>query len=345
MNSNNYKINAIDALRVVFSIGVMAIHTELLHSMDFLRGRYYITQVIFRMGVPFFFVTSGFFYARTIEDSSKSKREDICLNYIKRMSLPLITWSLLALIWDVYDGAKGSITMGTKMIHDSFFYPLGAMWYILACIIAAAIITVLYEEEKILICLAIPLYVFALLANTYYFLIESTWFKNVIDSYMEYFVSARNGMFVGLPLFGTGVFIYRHRDVLLRFRKHLYVIVGLAVFFIYLLEVMICRGRNSIDDTALYFSTPLAAAILFIVALISQPRLLKDIRINFRKMSKYIFFLHPFFNRYLGAVLYEKTGHNGIIQFCYVGGLCLLAMVIIEKLNIKPVKKLVLVDH
>lgn len=124
------------------------------------------------------------------------------------MVIPFCVWDGLGLLWElIHEVFNKGIEYSLVVIHNSFFYPRGAMWFLSACGVAALIIVFLYEKECILIIVALFNFCFALIANTYYFCtINIPVIKSFVDEYLFLFVSARNGIFVGLILFGTGVF-------------------------------------------------------------------------------------------------------------------------------------------
>ena len=51
----------IDIVKFIFSICIIALHTLVLDSFNS-DINWYVTHCIFRLAVPFFFVTSGFFF-------------------------------------------------------------------------------------------------------------------------------------------------------------------------------------------------------------------------------------------------------------------------------------------
>lgn len=84
-------------------------------------------------------------------------------------------------------------------IRSAIFYPLGAMWFIAACIVGSYILQCVLKYKvnvAIVSVISILLFVFALFSNTYYFLIQDTWYKEIVDMYLWLCVSARNGIFL-----------------------------------------------------------------------------------------------------------------------------------------------------
>ena len=139
-------------------------------------------------------------------------------------------------------------------------------------------------------------------------------------------------------LFGTGVFISRHRLVKI---NNITIFVG--VFFsviAYICEVQFTRNQVAADDRSLYVSSALVAAFIFMIAERITVPYSETVSIRLRSLSKYIFYLHPFFNVYIGYILFHLT-NNGIIQFLYVGACCLGVYVYQLKKNNKLLKRII----
>lgn len=50
----------VDIFKFLFSICILALHTNIVHNFP-VKLQWYITHLIFRLGVPFFFCTSDIF--------------------------------------------------------------------------------------------------------------------------------------------------------------------------------------------------------------------------------------------------------------------------------------------
>ena len=53
--------HTIDFLKLFFALCIVGIHTDLVKIFPSEHTQWYVMQVVFRMGVPFFFVVSGYF--------------------------------------------------------------------------------------------------------------------------------------------------------------------------------------------------------------------------------------------------------------------------------------------
>lgn len=125
--------SSIDIAKFVFCLCIIAIHTHLF-------GNYYwIEQYILRLGVPFFFITSGYFLGKKLEVyQNKSDIKSVIRKYCLRLLLPLIIFSIVNLIEvniDYYNSGKSLQDIVLLDIRSVLFYPQGALWFVQACIV------------------------------------------------------------------------------------------------------------------------------------------------------------------------------------------------------------------
>ena len=330
--SDSNRSDAIDLLKVWFALGVMGIHTQAINQFSDIT-QYYIMKIYFRVGVPFFFVTTGYFWGKKIIDKKKEERLRLAIDYCKRLIRPVVIFGLFGLSWAVVsDSVVGGNWIYHLMLdlHNSIFYPRGAMWFLVASGIATLIIAYLYDSLGMLLFFAIIGYCYALLCNSYYFLSLDTKLQQIIDTYMSFFVSARNGVFVGVPLLGVGVLVakkeklYNDKPLMAKI-----FVFGIALV-LYMIEVSFLRNKTGLDDESLYITTPFLAAMIFIVGRSIKLPYSNEKSKQLRKISKWIYYFHPVFNSYIGAAIFLFTNKNGMIQFLYCGCSCLLVYYIVE---------------
>ena len=86
------KTNAADLFKVIFAIGIMGIHTRVLNVFPE-TIKYYVMQIYFRLGVPFFFVASGYFFGtKLIKCTCRTERINSGVLFCKRMVIPFCVW-------------------------------------------------------------------------------------------------------------------------------------------------------------------------------------------------------------------------------------------------------------
>ena len=288
---------ALDACKLFFAVCVVAIHTYatnvLPEPVDF-----WITQSVFRLAVPFFFVASGFMLGKKLHGEGRNL-ESTLTQYIKKL-LPPLLWvgtanGLLELLLQHLRNGTDIRSAATQFAKHFFFYPYGAMWYVQASIIGALLLYPFLKRKKLNRALVVGalLYGWALLCNNYYFAAQASGLDGIVDAYMTAFISARNGVFVGFFWLALGVKTCEwHR----RAWSHRVLIPSLAVFAaLYLIEIYLLKGQSYLDDRALYITQIglIPAGVLGILNL--KLPIARRTSVLMRKASTWIYFFHRLF--------------------------------------------------
>ncbi len=335
------EVNSIDLFKLFFAIGIVGIHSGVIRVIPS-PVDYYVMKLWFRVGVPYFFIASGYFFGKKLDSSSLETNFKNTFSFCTRMLIPLFTWGGLkvfkTIIEDIRQGDWESKVIID--IHRSIFYPPAGMWYVLAMIISVIVITLLYKHEIIMIILAVIGYSFALLCNSYYFMIEGTSFQILVDSYMEYFISARNGLFVGFIFCGFRVFLARREKTGLPISPATGYIILILSLICYVFEIVKLFGKSYADDNSLFITSLLISGSLFIVSKNMHMPYSITTSIIMRDLSKYIFFTHTFVMSYLSIVLLHIT-RNELIFFIHTLVICTLIYLISRKLNFKFLNKII----
>ncbi|MCD8014683.1 MAG: acyltransferase [Lachnospiraceae bacterium] len=304
----------VDLMKFIFAICVVAIHTSLLNVNDSFSA-WLVSSLLLRSAVPFFFVISGFFLADKIFRFDRSEKDKIRLttkNYCRKLLPPLMVWGGVGLIIDIFS----RISQGLDLMHILFYafrtivYPKNAMWYLLALIIGAVIITELYLRTNKWwvpwIFISIIGYTFVLLCNNYYFLIDDTAIGSVTSLYIKLCESARNGIFYSPFYIGLGFVIQNayKKGWLLRFKKTACggLIVGVVLI---LLEASLIYELPYLDDRGVFISQVILIPCIVIICL------LHDIKIELpyklmRRLSTSIYFTH----RTISSVIVSLPFYN-----------------------------------
>lgn len=292
----------LDIVRLFFAICVVAIHT---HAQDGLpqAPAFWITQGILRMAVPFFFVTSGFFLGRKIDGQGQDVLA-VLSRYTRRL-LPIL---LLA------GGANGALELFTQrlvyhkglrylagdFIRHVLFYPYGAMWFVQACIVGAWMLYPFLKRKKNGLALLAGgvLYSWALLCNTYYFLAQKVGWDSAADSFLDWFLSARNGVFVGFFFLSLGIGTWKwYRAGRGRNARYRFLACAAAL---YAAEIYLTQGCAYRDDRALYLTHILLAPALILCLADSRLPVPARLAHGFRRASAWLYVSHRF--------LYELGG-------------------------------------
>lgn len=281
--------SSIDIAKFVFCLCIVAIHTHLF-------GNYYwIEQYILRLGVPFFFITSGYFLGKKLEVyQNKSDIKSVIRKYCLRLLLPLIIFSIVNLIEvniDYYNSGKSLQDIVLLDIRSVLFYPQGALWFVQACIVGGVLLLPFLIKRMLntAIVIGIVLYSFALLANNYYFVSEGIGLKSLIDTYNHIFISPRNGVFLGFVYLALGIKAFQIQQYISKKAT----VVGFALGSIFLLvEVFFLNGLSFKDDQSLYASHLIVVLALMLLLQNCHVTLNYDFSILLRNLSTGVYFLH-----------------------------------------------------
>lgn len=200
--------------------------------------------------------------------------------------------SLLLKIVEWISIGSSILVITLKSVRSVLFYPMGALWYMQAVIIAVVVLIPLIKRKKEF--WAIPFgilgYAFALLANRYYFLIADTFVADIVDIYLYIFVSARNGLFVGVIYITIGLLISKYEYW---FEKNIKLVrtVCLLSMLLYVFEGYCLRNHIGVDDNALYIMHLLFVPSLFIVAINPIVKIKANTKL-FRNLSTSVYLLH-----------------------------------------------------
>lgn len=285
----------VDILKFLFSICIVMIHTDITFVPD------WIVYVFFRLGVPYFMVASGYFFGEKLYEGNVSLN-DLTRSYIKRLGTKLLVFELinLPLVMITTRRNLSLINNALYTVRSILFYPVGALWYIQAVLVAILLIYPLVKrgKEAWAIPVGIFLYGFALICNRYYFLVENTVLGNAMILYRRYFVSARNGFFLGVLYISIGMFFAKKKMLVSSSKKVTSVaaVLTFAGLVCLLLEVALLEGKPGIDDCALFISHLILIPALFVFSGRLQTRRLPNTRI-IRNLSTSFYLLHGPINR------------------------------------------------
>lgn len=218
MENNINKNNAIDSVKLLCAVLVVAMHTTAF--LDFGKHTYDIVGLLFYgFPVPFFFITSGFFFGKKFYKNIdvKSKRECI-KKYMARLFVPYIFWGTLyfclASAIDIVIEHKKLLSTFSHNLWQWFVSSPGGMWYVQAILCLLLLMWIFAAKpqfEKILFCiLAICVFVpnTVVIAAQNSKIIATMW-----DTYMSIFLSTNNFLFHGV-FFILGLLLYKNMDKL-----------------------------------------------------------------------------------------------------------------------------------
>lgn len=134
----NRKYDNIDIAKFVFALVVIALHTGMPRDVS---GNVYefLASNIYRCAVPFFFLASGFLFAKG----------DRGFGYTKRLVKPLLIWGIGYFFIDTLlqylrtGGGKNFVELVVNQLHSMIVSgPPGAMWYLYVLLLTTCIINI-----------------------------------------------------------------------------------------------------------------------------------------------------------------------------------------------------------
>lgn len=288
VNKKNYDF--VDLIKLIFAILILMMHCSIL------KENWFFTKLIVRLGVPFFFIASGYFYGKKALNSCTNLKSITFgkNSSIRRLALMLVVFEPIALILYgiryVYNGLSISDII-INMIKHVFFYPPAALWYVQALIVALILNYILIKYNKIFlgIFLGLLLYFFALICNNYYFIFANSNVDTILIKYMDIFMTARNGLFVGFLFVNLGIIISKYVDLLFK-NKFIIYIFFIISFVLLIIEILLINNRLYLDDMSLFLLTPITSFLLFVIAININVSIKGSIIL--RNLSTSIYLLH-----------------------------------------------------
>ena len=178
----------LDILKFFFAICVVLRHTDLIEDYPINE---WVAPLIFRISVPFFFVTSGFLLGlKVYNDDSEISKLYKKGGYLGRLASKLFIFEPISIFLEIVlliligDSIKHIILYCGRSI---VFYPFGALWYIQALLVAVLILVpfIKHKKEHVIILISLLLYVIGCLGNNYFFLIQDTPLEKVMRLYLQ----------------------------------------------------------------------------------------------------------------------------------------------------------------
>lgn len=321
---DNKKINSINYIKLICAFLVVAIHT---HPFEDINKVLYcsFSEVLVRIAVPFFFVSSGYFYIKNKCNFSK---------YIKRLLTVYISWSLIYFIIQLpsYITSNTSLINIAKNFIVAFFIYGGYyhMWYIVALIICVIITSIFYKFNKIklLYILSIVLYIIGVIGGAYYKIGSQIPILSNLYNFSLY-LQLRRYLLMGLPFFMVGYLIYEIREI----PKNINITIMITAILFILEIVIVNKFKLQRDIVITFFLYPLVLQ-LFMLCL-KYPLENVKFKINIGKLSSFIYFVHPLIIFILSKFILGKT----ILYFVTCCISTLIAFIFI-KIDNKKINKL-----
>lgn len=308
----NKKYDMVNIMRMVCALLVVVIHTSAFAQFGGV-AKYITSDVIARIAVPFFFVTSGFFLY------GKINKEGYINKYIKKLVvlyLIITTLNVVILFPRVLyaiSTCKGPGDIFILFIKSLFINGFsGALWYFPALIFSTIFVYLFVKRDwiKPLIGLSILFFAIGLMGDSYQTIVINTPLMKIVDIYNVVFDLTRNGFCIAVPFLTIGILISKYN---LKERvKHIGILI-LIFAAIYGLEAYLVISNETFRDTNIYISLVFIVPLIFIWALNSKVKI-SDRRSNLlREMSFWVYGLHEIVQ--IGTLMYLKVNTGSTLYF------------------------------
>ena len=278
----------IDFLRFILSLMIVPIHADLF--IDVSRPLFLcFTLGLVRVGVPFFFIVSGYYLKERV-DRGKSIHDSV-IRYLKLWVL-FILLDLLITGRYFYPGFPNTFAF----LHKALFTGLSdAYWFMPVLIISQLILVPVFRKGHIpaAISAGLVMYLFAMTHDSYSFLFEGTWIYRLSALHTSIFIFPQGGLVESIFFLSIGGWIRQNREKIFAAQKDASrrLVFRIILFSVLLmLEAYLTQNRGAYDGNCYLSLIPLPT-LLFITALVHDP-----VRFDTRMLgavSLYIYLIHP----------------------------------------------------
>ncbi|MBQ8279958.1 MAG: acyltransferase family protein [Roseburia sp.] len=293
---------AVDVFKVICAVNIAAMHLMALADPcpDLI---FWFNQVVARLGVPFFLVSSGFFLYDKLNDREK------VLRYVQRLAQLYALYTLihLTLMWESYSGTRIREKL-LELVKDIFVRgSYVQFWYFLSLMIAVGMLYLLMEhfkiKEKSLVILAVILYLIGVMENAYgTALLEVPVAGSMIRFCREVFITNRNGIFFAFPFVLMGMLLKKYAEKIKKGPYFLLFLGGLALMTV---EAYFIKGISGQEAFSMIATTPVAIAFLFLGAcFVTVPDKCRGVGKFMRNLSMLIFGWHMYIHAEYGYIVY-----------------------------------------
>lgn len=341
----------IDLLKFIFSFFIVMIHTSLFADVN-ITVHYIFENIITRIAVPFFFVSSGFFFAKSFEYNKQKKVAGTKTNFKRlrkiewRIILLYAVWSFIYLFialpvnyggWSIKNIADYFIT---SVVRCSYYH----LWYVYALVFAYPILYFLMRHlnPKVVAGICISFYVAGVFVNSYAYLLPldgiTSFFEGISDATGYYLVS--NIIFRAIPLMWLGIVIARNRK---KPNKFICVIGAAVCFGLYFTENMLLNNFTNGKAAGHYLIfSALCVCFIFLCAVQFKKTVNKENGIRLRKMSTVIYCLHAIIQIVLSNYLIPEINSFALFLLTSVitTGISVAIVLLSEKRRFKFLKYL-----
>lgn len=306
-------IHGLDIFKWVCAFLIVYLHT---YNRDWgIYGKWFL-NVIASIGVPFFFIVSGFFFGKGISRSGFSK--EYFLKYFSRILVMYIAWTIITLpvSWLCITRGHADFSLGLKiayLLRMIFFSgSCGIYWYLLALLCCSSMIYFFMKRRWNIILYIIALICFGL----------GVWYNSPYNNHNLLFQgihvvfgSERNFLNVGLLYMCIGYFFATHE---IKMKPYPLILLFVCIVALRTYETNILH-INSLQAVL--------AVVLFLVAFNTNIKIKDENSLTIRKLSTAMYLVHYPFILLFDFYLKRGTSIDYPVTICF----CLISFWIITR--------------
>lgn len=334
ITQSNRRYKLLDLLRLFCACLVIFIHMGLGDDVAFV-------PCMTRQAVPFFFLVSGFFFSKRIENEENIRA--FTIRYIKPLLIVFLFWSALwlpSITIEAFDlhGDRSLLYVFFVVLRRVFLAGIAPYWYLLVLMEGIVVLAVVLRYHAYRIGGMLCLLGFAL--NFVFGLHQSGGFGGAVyQVFYQVFSWEGNVIMTGFPLLFLGSLAARYEEKLIAW-KQLPIMLLLLYVASVLVPFLLFSGSRQL------FHIPfgiIQAVLLFLVSLCASPY---DSWISpklcrwSRNLSSVIFLTHTAFLVFFGKVFHIW---DTIPRFILTVLASVLLMTVVRKLNWKPLWKVLMI--
>lgn len=251
-DENKQKSKSVDVIKVVLCILIIASHCLPVFYRDCIN--YYYGQWFFRFSVPFFFISTGYFFYRMNEEKRRT--------YIERIGIIYFIASILYAPLVVRGGWRSCV----KNLFLGYYH----LWYLSALIYGLIIIFILGKTINKNVVLKYLMPIFFLCVGIFIDEYQKMFDLPIIErfsEYINYIGGARHTMFFALPMLFIGQWIAEaEQKQKQKHRLFLLVVSFFLLLFLGFIEVIFLEkniGEKITLDVSFFGWTPAIPLFLF----------------------------------------------------------------------------------
>lgn len=325
IDKRNYTL---EVFKLIAAFFVIAIHTQTTGRIDgFNPGSFsFITDIVARFAVPFYFMVSGYF----IDFSNRPK-------LMRRLAAILVLYAVWSVLFitiravfhfgypDFFFTQNETLNSALNIGYKTIFYGWERhLWFFTGYIIAALTIMLLAHNTRLIFILAFALYVIGLSGQEFRHIYPQN-FVDGISSFPQWLKQTqltRNGIFLGIPCMAVGFLLRKHP-----FWKRIPTVATLLLipiaFLLQYIEGIKAYKYNQGEISDYYTATIIVAALILISGLQLPGR--KSLLSSAGKLSTGVYLLHPLF-MYLSFILIPQASSMALWPYIYTPLLFIASM-------------------